>query len=264
MNINFGICVALCATLIPTFTLAQTYLRADGVTDTYTLINRVMGQYATGEMPDCGHNVKHVTQGNDGILNRQLVYFHAHVNQDDDRCGKKDRQRTEIRPDQGALTGGDGDYVSHAWNFKLDAGFQASNTWTHIHQLKAVGGDDSMPIMTIQPRNNEMLISHIDSSIQETIIGRASLDQFRGTWVHVQQEVRYGYNGRYRVTITRVDNGERILHVDRPSIDMWRHGTTYVRPKWGIYRSLNNIQALRDETVRFDSFCMGKNGGHCP
>jgi hypothetical protein len=39
---------------------------------------------------------------------------------------------------------------------------------------------------------------------------------------------------------------------------MWRSGTTFIRPKWGIYRSLNNQSQLRDELVRFDDFSLDK------
>jgi hypothetical protein len=45
---------------------------------------------------------------------------------------------------------------------------------------------------------------------------------------------------------------------------MWRVGTTIVRPKWGIYRSLANAQQLRDEQVRFDNFCLAKGTDDCP
>jgi hypothetical protein len=45
---------------------------------------------------------------------------------------------------------------------------------------------------------------------------------------------------------------------------MWRNQTTFVRPKWGIYRSLNSPGYLRDEDVRFDSFCLAKGADDCP
>jgi hypothetical protein len=45
---------------------------------------------------------------------------------------------------------------------------------------------------------------------------------------------------------------------------MWRTGTTFCRPKWGIYRSLNNQSYLRDEQVRFDRCCIAKGSDVCP
>ena len=54
-----------------------------------------------------------------------------------------DRQRMEIKtydksPDN--LVGVTGETVEYRWKFKLDSGFQPSASFTHLHQLKAVGG----------------------------------------------------------------------------------------------------------------------------
>ena len=49
-----------------------------------------------------------------------------------------------------------------------------------------------------------------------------------------------------------------LLDYANPSLDLWRIGTTFSRPKWGIYRSLNNRGMLRDEQVRFADFCASK------
>jgi hypothetical protein len=44
---------------------------------------------------------------------------------------------------------------------------------------------------------------------------------------------------------------------------MWSQ-STYCRPKWGIYRSLNSPSYLRDEDLLFDDFCIAKGGASCP
>jgi len=249
---------------------AQTWLRADKTRDTYSLINSVFGQWGASEVPDCGHNVRHIEMGYDGTLQRDVFFFKAHARQDDDRCLKFDRQRTEIRPDQiGDLTGRDGDYVSYSWNFRLDAGFVPSNAYfIHLHQLKAVGGDDSLPLVTVSAHGknpDRIIIGHTNSNGVNANLGSADLNLFKGVWVHCQEEVHYGRSGSYRITITRISDGQVLLHTERPNIELWRSGSVqYIRPKWGIYRSLSDQAALRDEDVRFDSFCCGRNGGHCP
>jgi len=48
------------------------------------------------------------------------------------------------------------------------------------------------------------------------------------------------------------------LSYSNTNSDMWRNGTTFVRPKWGIYRSLNTPGDLRDETVLFNDFYIAK------
>src|SRR5687767_14447632 len=72
---------------------ARYTLSADGPGGTYELLGRAY----TIEVPDCGHMVPHITEVMDDELKKPVFVFHAHVNQDDDRCGATDRQRTEIR-----------------------------------------------------------------------------------------------------------------------------------------------------------------------
>jgi hypothetical protein len=37
-------------------------------------------------------------------------------------------------------------------------------------------------------------------------------------------------------------------------MDMWQDGSSFTRPKWGVYRSIKNLSYLRDEQVRFADF----------
>jgi hypothetical protein len=62
----------------------------------------------------------------------------------------------------------------------------------------------------------------------------------------------------------RVSDGEVLLHWSHNNHDMWRAGAGFNRPKWGIYRSLNNVNALRDETVLFNDFCIAEGTNTCP
>lgn len=81
--------------------------------------------------------------------------FYSHVDADNDRCRVFDRIRTEIKthaPSPERLRGFYGDIVSHSWDVKLDAQFQPATSFTHLFQVKAVGGEDSQPFITITPR----------------------------------------------------------------------------------------------------------------
>ena len=80
---------ALCLPLVRSAAAAPTIVRATGSGDAYPLLQRVYGL----ELPDCGHNVKHITQTADSDLGRPAFVFHSHAALDDDRCGKTDRQR---------------------------------------------------------------------------------------------------------------------------------------------------------------------------
>jgi len=245
---------------------AVTNLQGDGVTDTYTLINHVFGGGRVAvEVPDCNHTSfgPHITQQLDPILNRHVFAFHAHIKPDDDRCAKFDRQRTEIKTDKSVpdIVGNYGDRVTLSWNFKLDAGYLPPYSFCHIHQIKAVGGDDSMPLITITTRRstpNELQLLQHDSKAGFYFLATTPLEPFLGTWIHAFSDMTYGYNGTYHIQLSRLSDGQPLLSYTNRNIDFWRNETDFMRPKWGIYRSVQEAVLSRDETVLFDSICIGK------
>jgi len=247
---------------------AVTHLRADGVTDTYTLIDAALLERSgtVVETPDCKHIDfgPHITQVFDDQLNRPVFAFHSHIRQDDDRCINTDRQRVEIKtydrsPQE--LLGYDGEFVTYSWNFKLDSGFLPPYSFCHIHQLKAVGGDDSMPIITVSLRKstpNVLQLLQYDSKGSLLFLKEEPLTKFLGVWVHAESEVIYGHNGGYNFTLTNLATEQVLLRYSSDDIDFWRNETTFVRPKWGVYRSVQEAVLGRNETVLFDDFCIGK------
>ncbi len=100
------------------------------------------------EVPDCNHPQPHITQVNDPELGLPVFKFDSHVETDNDRCINLDRLRTEIKTYNRSpqdLQGFEGDSVSFSWDMKLgnDTEFQPSATFTHIYQIKAVGGNNN-------------------------------------------------------------------------------------------------------------------------
>ena len=250
---------------------AQVYLCADGVSDTYALINSVLGGTAE-EVPDCSHPDfgPHINQAFDAELATYTFVFSIHVTPDNDRCVALDRQRNEIKtygPSPAYLKGFYGDTVTFRWRFRLAEGFQPSPSFTHIHQIKAGDGDATAPILTLTPRRStpdRLQLIHVDSAGHSTTVATAALAPLEGTWVEAYEQITYGYNGSYAITLTKVSDGSVLLSYQNNNIDLWRTGTTFVRPKWGIYRSLNNPQYLRDEDVLFQGFCLAKGTDDCP
>jgi hypothetical protein len=248
----------------------QRFLNADGQTDTYTLINNVLGGTAE-EVPDCSHPDfgPHITQAWDSDLGKYVFVFHIHVTPDNDRCAAFDRQRNEIKtygPSPDYLKGFLGDTVTFRWRFRLDPGFQPSPSFTHIHQIKAGDGDSGAPIVTLTPRSGNpdiLQITHTDSNSVSTTLLHTDLAPFKGAWVEAYEQLTYGSTGTYSIQIVNVSDGSVLLSYSNDNIDLWRTGTTFVRPKWGIYRSLNNANFLRDEQVRFGGFCLAKGSDDC-
>jgi hypothetical protein len=267
---------ALCSGLLCAFALcvapalqAQVFLTADGQTDAYALVNQAFG--ANPETPDCSHPEfgEHITQASDSTLGKSVFVFNIHVTPDNDRCVNFDRQRLEIKTDSGSpayVKGFLNDSVSYRWKFQLPAGFQPSPNFTHIHQIKAGDGDSGAPIITLTPRAgspNLLQIIATDSNGAGSTLFQTDLAPFVGVWVEAFEQITYSHTGTYSIVIKRLD-GTTLLSYSNSNIDMWRTGTTFCRPKWGIYRSLNSPTFLRDEQVRFDRFCIAKGSDTCP
>ena len=241
----------------------QTILNADGPGNTYELITSILAPgYNPIETPDCSHPGfgRHIEEVWDDALNAYVFAFHIHVNEDDDRCINFDRQRNEIKtydksPD--SLKGVIGETFIYKWKFKLDMDFQPSNNFTHIHQLKAVGGSESShPQITLTPRagSPEELELRYAQNQSSVVIGTADLSLFKGEWVEATEIVTYGEPGVYQISLVNVNTGNTLFYYSNNSIRMWKTDAEFIRPKWGIYRGLNSSQLLRDEIVYFADF----------
>ncbi len=248
-------------------------LKADGPGSTYELIASAFGGDPL-EDPDCAHPAfgRHVSEVFDATLQKNVFVFTIHVTPDNDRCnGATDRQRNEIKtygPSPDSVKGQLNETVTYRWKFKIDVGFQPSPSFTHIHQIKAGDGNDGAPIITITPRAGtpeKLEIIHTGNSAATSLnkVKTVDLSLFKGTWVEVMEKVVYKTNGSIDIVIKKVSDGTVLLTYSNNNLDMWRDGTTFCRPKWGIYRSLNNVSYLRDEEVRFADFCIAEGDAVC-
>ncbi|GAL68016.1 T9SS type A sorting domain-containing protein [Jejuia pallidilutea] len=241
----------------------QVTLDANGPGNTYELINAVLAPgYNVVEAPDCSHSAfgRHIDEVFDAELNTNVFRFFIHKTPDNDRCINFDRQRNEIKtydksPDN--LLAVEGETVIYKWKFKIDAGFQPSSSFTHIHQIKSVGGPNaSMPMYTLTLRKgspDKLQLRYAETNTQTTL-SETDLTPFKGTWVAVVETITYGNSGSYNISINRVSNNATLFNYSDNDIVNWQLGASIARPKWGIYRSLNNPTDLRDETVLFANF----------
>ncbi len=252
--LSAAVCCA-CVSGVP----AQTVLEADGPGGTYELINSVLAPGAdVVEHPECVHPQfgRHIAEVWDAELNRYVFEFYSHVAQDNDRCINFDRQRVEIKTydrSPANLVGLRGETITYTWKFRLPAGFKPSSSFTHIHQIKAVGGDDGNPLITLTPRKgtpNKLELIH--NNVTKAAVVNLSL--FEGVWVECTETITVGATGSYALTITRVADGTTLLSYAKSGIMTIRPDNTFIRPKWGIYRSLDHPADLRDEAVRFAGF----------
>ncbi|MEO7312373.1 MAG: hypothetical protein ABIX01_18365 [Chitinophagaceae bacterium] len=272
-------CVLSALLLTASSTRAQVTLNADGPGNTYELINSVFAPgYTAVEAPDqCSSHPsfgRHVAELWDADLNQYVFEFYIHVptsfpvtatTPDNDRCINFDRQRVEIKtyessPDN--LKGTLGETITYKWKFKVPVGFQPSSSFTHIHQIKAVGGDESDPLFTITVRkgtpNKIELIYVPTSGLASNKVSVVNLSLFEGQWVEATEVVKVGANGTYSMTIKRVNDGTTLIAYSNANIATIRPDNSFIRPKWGIYRSLNTPSDLRDESLRFANFSIAE------
>lgn len=245
---------------------SQTVLEANGPGDTYELINSVFAPNGGDvvESAECAHPEfgRHIAEVWDDDLKKYVFEFYIHVTPDNDRCINFDRQRVEIKtydasPDY--LKAVLGETIVYKWRFKVPTGFQPSSSFTHIHQIKAVGGDESNPLFVLTARKgtpNKLELNYYKSSEGGSQkLTQVNLSLFENTWVEVTERIKLdNANGTYSIVVKKVSDGTTILNYSNNKMLTYRSDNTFIRPKWGIYRSLNTPSDLRDESLRFDYF----------
>lgn len=254
-------------------------LVADGADEaTYALIT---AQGYNQEAPDdSGAHAdvpfRHIRQAFDETLKRWVFDFYIHVENDNDRGNphKTDRQRNEIKTDghsPASMVAQRGETLVMRWKFRLPEGMRTTSKFCHIHQLKGIDNkagtaDVSLPLITFTPRtlsngNRRLQVIYVAPTEQDAgnnYLAQVDLADFLGEWVAVTERVCFDYSGSYSLRIVRISDGRELLRIDDRTLDLWRTGTTGLRPKWGIYRSIGENgslkRELRDEIVRFADF----------
>ncbi|WP_370946597.1 Tat pathway signal sequence domain protein [Amycolatopsis sp. cg5] len=159
-----------------------------------------------------------------------------------DRDTMTDRQRNEVR---GMRSGGAAVPIklNETWRLEYQAywpsALTATTAFTHIMQMKVSGVD--APVWTLTPRmkgSTGRLTIAGDSASEVDLTDYAPL---QNKWIDVMFEFKASHSGTLRCVIK---NGSATV-VDRKwNANLWRD-TAYLRPKWGIYRSLNS-SGLKD------------------
>ena len=257
--------------------LSTRRLDADGVgvgLDAYDLI-RAFGGPRPIEAPDLypiNHpDVPHIFESTDDEVGDHFTFvIHRDIDIDRDRTDITDRQRNEIKTydkSENAVNGFEDDTLVIRWMFRINAQMEVSTRFTHFFQLKAVGGNDSHPILTISgaERSGEDGIEVRYSSLDGTTsvrLDRRDWSLVTGEWLTAYCRATFSDAGGLRLIVTRHRDGEVIFNIREPSLDLWRGESPehFVRPKWGIYRSILDRDNLRagEEDVRFARFSIEK------
>ena len=239
----------------------------------YDLI-REFGGPRSIESPDLfegnHRDVIHITEDSDEIIGDHFVFLsHRDIDRDRGKMHITDRQRNEIKTyDRSidALKGFENETLVYQWKFKINEDMEVSKGFSHFFQLKAKGGNDKMPIITItgseRGRSDGIEVRHNSGKTDKGILQRTAWEAVTGEWIDVYCRVTFADSASIRLIAKRISDGKVIFDIDQSNLDIWR-GTNakhFVRPKWGIYRSLRNSENLRaeEENVRFANFSVSK------
>jgi len=240
--------------------------------DAYDLI-RDFGGPNPIEAPDLysvNHpEVRHIYEDSDATVGNHFVFTsHRDIDIDRDRVDITDRQRNEIKTynsSEEAVKGYEGETFVYSWKFRINSSMEVSTRFSHFFQLKAVGGDDSHPIVTFtgNERSGEDGIEVRYSPLQQDVVlQRQDWSMVTGEWLEAYCRATFSESGDLRIIVRRMRDDAVIFDIDEQGLDLWRgeDPSHFVRPKWGIYRSILDWDNLRpdEETVRFANFSVSE------
>ncbi len=209
--------------------------------------------------------VEHITEDHDPAIGNHFVFVvHRDIDIDRDRVDITDRQRNEIKTydkSEEAVKGYEGETFVFTWKFRINPDMEVSTRFTHLFQLKAVGGEDSHPILTISgaERSGEDGIEVRHAVVNDDdVLERTAWSAVTGEWLEAYCRATFSDEGELRLIVKRIRDDAVIFNINRTRIDLWRgeDASHFVRPKWGIYRSILDSDNLRpeEENVRFANF----------
>ena len=213
--------------------------------------------------------VRHIYEDFDADIGNHFVFtMHRDIDIDRDRVENDDRQRNEIKTydkSEEVVLGFENETFIYRWKFRINAGMEVSTRFSHFFQLKAVGGESSHPILTISgaERSGEDGIEVRYSPLQsDTILQRMNWSSVTGEWLEAYCRVTFSESGDLRLIVTRMRDNAVVFDIDERDLDLWRgeDPSHFVRPKWGIYRSILDWDNLRseEEIVRFANFSVSE------
>lgn len=254
-----------------TFAESRYLLKADGVTDTYALIEE-SGFYAEtsgNQTPDefmCHPEYSHISQLWEDELEQHVFAFDIHVDFDEDgelvTDGNKstlvDRQRNEIKcmSSKEGTVAKDGESITYKWKFKLPEGMKTTKEFCHIHQIKGMGdgAEVAHPVFTLTCRSttSRQVLQVINVPYEGSAnvnLAQVDLEPLLGKWIEATESITVGHNGKFSLTLTDINTGKTIVAINKDDIEVWRdtEDASTMRGKWGIYRSLGADLNLKDE-----------------
>ena len=217
-------------------------------------IKESFGKYSI-EAPDLLKKIEGQSERIRIVRDREItsafeLLLHRDLDGDRDKIWQigKERQRNEIKGYQGsvdALKGYENQTHLIKWHFKIGETFKITKEFCHFFQLKAVGTHNvDAPILTlsgvIRKRTPQLQLQCWNGDKSERHF-LADWEACQGKWLQCTVQCLYGKKGSYKFSVHSLD-GTIESEVDQKDFPSWREGFEFVRPKWGIYRSLATVK----------------------
>ncbi|CAF1497582.1 unnamed protein product [Didymodactylos carnosus] len=165
--------------------------------------------------------------------------------------GHNDRQRLEIKVGPSSsdhLKGFPEDTLEYNWKFYIDPDTKLTKDFFHIHQIKLVNEDESLPLITFSGNgnNNHQLfqVQYNPTGSQILILYKINWQQVVGKWLVASATVKYSVKpteGLIKYQLKTLD-GHQLFSYTNKTAQTLREGSggdQWARPKWGLYRKLN-------------------------
>lgn len=236
-----------------------TLLINDCVNDAINQINTVLGgnpEIAAVEIPTTNSGRPHVSCVPDSKMGN-AIKFTIYKSDNDAVTGNADRQRLEMkvfeRSPSALKATNNTDYI-YSWWFKLAKSTTVGKGFWHIFQLKAVGNNvDDTPLatFTLTTTDGFHLRLRSDDFVTTTTYRLVDLPSVLGKWVQAFVQVSYKpgkvagskNSGSIRVII-KDEVGKTLFPLgDDVNLfynNMFWDSASFVRPKWGLYRKIDN------------------------
>lgn len=241
----------------------------------YELISNVLGRGAI-ESPDLydgdHEDILHIYEDVDTVVGKHFVLT-MHLDKDGNKgVYEGEVQRNEIKvydKSPTELKVVENDIFEYRWKFKIDSGMCLSQNFTNFFQLKPVNPESSSPLIRLNASKRDgvdiLEVRHkanpkekrflcLDSVAFRPIVGEWYQFICKAQFSNVEQ------GGSFFFDMTSLDGENKVFSLDL-KVDMWPgEQTKYVRPKWGIVRSVKNRETLRstEEKIRLADISIQK------
>ncbi|MER5772156.1 Tat pathway signal sequence domain protein [Streptomyces sp. NPDC001985] len=158
-----------------------------------------------------------------------------------DRDTSTDRQRHEVtgcRNGDSYLQWKQGETWRVTYSMYIPSSLKATTTFTHIMQMKQPGAGSAPIVVQSLRRVNGAQTIELKIFTPNILVGRASLTPLHNKWTDVDFQIKIGNGTSGSVRWILKSGGSTVIDASKSGIDTFL--ADRVRPKWGIYRSLED------------------------